>query len=30
MTNEINDRIGVRIKKNPEQWYWLHNRWNKE
>lgn len=30
MTNEINDRIGTRIKENPEQWYWLHNRWNKE
>jgi len=30
MTNEINERIGVRIRENPEQWYWLHNRWNKE
>jgi KDO2-lipid IV(A) lauroyltransferase len=30
MTNEINDRISARIQKNPEQWYWLHNRWNKE
>ena len=30
MTNEINKRISARIKKNPEQWYWLHNRWNKE
>jgi Kdo2-lipid IVA lauroyltransferase/acyltransferase len=30
MTNEINERIGARIRKNPEQWYWLHNRWNKE
>jgi Kdo2-lipid IVA lauroyltransferase/acyltransferase len=29
MTNEINERIGARIRKNPEQWYWLHNRWNK-
>ena len=27
MTNEINIRIGKRILKNPEQWYWLHNRW---
>ena len=30
MTNEINKRISARIEKNPEQWYWLHNRWNKE
>ena len=30
MTNEINDRISARIQKNPDQWYWLHNRWNKE
>jgi len=30
MTNEINERISARIQKNPEQWYWLHNRWNKE
>ena len=28
MTNQINDRISNRIKANPEQWYWLHNRWN--
>ena len=28
MTNQINDRISNRIKENPEQWYWLHNRWN--
>ncbi|MDC0335086.1 lysophospholipid acyltransferase family protein [Amylibacter sp.] len=28
MTNQINDRISSRIKANPEQWYWLHNRWN--
>jgi len=27
MTTEINHRIGERIRKNPEQWYWLHNRW---
>ncbi len=27
MTTDINERIGDRIKKNPEQWYWLHNRW---
>ncbi|MDA9287817.1 lysophospholipid acyltransferase family protein [Amylibacter sp.] len=30
MTNEINERISAQIQKNPEQWYWLHNRWNKE
>ena len=27
MTEEINKRIGERIRKNPGQWYWLHNRW---
>jgi KDO2-lipid IV(A) lauroyltransferase len=27
MTTEINERIGERIKKDPAQWYWLHNRW---
>ena len=27
MTLEINERIGARIKKDPAQWYWLHNRW---
>ena len=29
MTNQINERISNRIRENPEQWYWLHNRWNK-
>lgn len=27
MMQEFNDRIGVEIKKNPGQWYWLHRRW---
>tara|TARA_R110002096_G_scaffold14582_5_gene50710 strand:+ start:24222 stop:25097 length:876 start_codon:yes stop_codon:yes gene_type:complete len=28
MTTQVNERIGKRILKNPEQWYWLHNRWD--
>ena len=27
MTREVNDRISARILERPEQWYWLHNRW---
>jgi len=27
MTEQINERIGKRISEKPEQWYWLHNRW---
>ena len=27
MTQEINDRIGARVRAHPEQWYWLHKRW---
>lgn len=27
MTREINDRISARILDKPEQWYWLHKRW---
>ncbi len=27
MTREVNDRISARIMENPEQWYWLHKRW---
>lgn len=27
MTREINDRISARIMDKPEQWYWLHKRW---
>jgi KDO2-lipid IV(A) lauroyltransferase len=27
MTEQINERIGKRITEKPEQWYWLHNRW---
>ncbi len=28
MTREINDRISARIMDKPEQWYWLHKRWD--
>ena len=27
MTHELNDRISARIMDKPEQWYWLHKRW---
>jgi KDO2-lipid IV(A) lauroyltransferase len=27
MTKEVNDRISARILDKPEQWYWLHKRW---
>ena len=27
MTREVNDRISARIMDKPEQWYWLHKRW---
>ena len=26
-TQLMNDAIGARIRKQPEQWLWLHNRW---
>ena len=28
MTGEVNDRISARIIDKPEQWYWLHKRWD--
>ncbi len=28
MTREVNDRISARIMDKPEQWYWLHQRWD--
>jgi len=27
MTREVNDHISARIMDKPEQWYWLHKRW---
>ena len=27
MTQALNDSLAARVRKNPEQWYWLHNRW---
>jgi Kdo2-lipid IVA lauroyltransferase/acyltransferase len=28
MTREVNDHISARIMGKPEQWYWLHKRWD--
>ena len=28
MTEEVNNRISTRILGKPEQWYWLHKRWD--
>lgn len=28
MTQQVNDRISARILAHPEQWYWLHKRWD--
>jgi lauroyl/myristoyl acyltransferase len=27
ITGRINDIIGERIRRNPELWFWMHNRW---
>ncbi len=27
MTKAVNDSLSARVRQNPEQWYWLHNRW---
>ena len=27
ITDDINKRLGDWIKKHPEDWFWLHNRW---
>ncbi|MEM7240703.1 MAG: amino acid ABC transporter substrate-binding protein [Pseudomonadota bacterium] len=27
MTQDINDRIGEKVKADPSQWYWMHKRW---
>ena len=29
MMAEFNDRLSARIRQNPGQWYWLHNRWKR-
>ena len=26
-TQELNDRLEAHIRKYPEDWFWLHNRW---
>lgn len=28
MTQAANDSLTARVRANPEQWYWLHQRWN--
>ena len=28
MTQAANDSLTVQVRRNPGQWYWLHNRWN--
>lgn len=28
MTQALNDSLTAQVRKNPGQWYWLHNRWN--
>ncbi|OUS08390.1 hypothetical protein A9Q96_02750 [Rhodobacterales bacterium 52_120_T64] len=28
MTQAANDSLKVQVLRNPEQWYWLHNRWS--
>ncbi len=30
MMQAINDSLSARVRKNPEQWYWLHRRWKIE
>ncbi len=27
MMTEFNQRLEEKIRANPEQWHWLHNRW---
>lgn len=28
MTQAANDSLAAQVRRNPGQWYWLHNRWN--
>jgi KDO2-lipid IV(A) lauroyltransferase len=28
MTQTANDSLAAQVRRNPGQWYWLHNRWN--
>ncbi len=28
MTRQMNDRLSAHILKHPDQWYWLHQRWD--
>lgn len=30
MTQEMNDRLGARIRETPEQWFWVPRRWRPE
>ncbi len=28
MTQAVNDSLAAQVRRNPGQWYWLHNRWS--
>lgn len=30
MTQALNDSLAARVRKNPEQWFWVHRRWRPE
>lgn len=30
MTQEINNSLDRRVRKNPEQWLWIHRRWKSQ
>jgi KDO2-lipid IV(A) lauroyltransferase len=27
MTRALNTSLEARVRENPEQWFWIHNRW---
>ena len=27
MTRALNNSLEARVRENPEQWFWIHNRW---
>ena len=30
MTQALNDSLGAKVRENPTQWFWIHNRWKPE